>query len=345
MIANRRAVLLMTISALTIAIYPPVLKIFDGGTWFLAFAGVVSAARAAGILAWCQMSSPEMSSQGNHRQFLSLAFKGIHGSRTFFSKHMWLFGTLARIATTSWVLATRWIDPAAAFLIYDAATLMAFFCFRAKDTDRRANKQMAAGKTSWMLAAAVITGAWMVKSSETGEMTLAVHSAWLLVVFAGFANAIQLERSLKFGEYAAQISDMSYGDNRNTQTYWSSAFSAYASAAQAVVLLIAAAVSGHFSGHWAESAAVFAIMLGAGPVSMICSRAATNLSDRLEIEIVKRLSPVYAVGFMWLAVQAGWVEIGVANWFWFWIGAVLVVICSFWTQREISETRAGSPRR
>lgn len=338
MIGNRRAVLLMTISALTIAIYPSVLKIFNGAAWFLAFAGVVSLARASGIFTWCKISSPEMSKTENHKRFLCLAFKGIHDRQKFLDKHMWLVGTSARIATSIWILATRWIDPAAAFLIYEAATLMSFFCFRIKDSDRRSNKQMASAKMSWLIAASVIAGAWMVKNSENGEIALAAHPAWLLVAFAGFANAIQIERSLKFGEYAAQRSDMSCGEKLKTQTYWSSAFSAYAAAAQACVLLIAAAAAGHYSGHLAESAAVFALMLGAGSISMICSRAANVHSDRLDIEVVKRLSPVFAVGFMWLAAQAGWTEMGIENWVWFWIGCVLVVICSLWSQRSMLET-------
>ena len=332
MIGNRRAVLLMTISALAIGIYPPILKIFDAGTWFLAFAGVVSAARAAGIFAWCKISSSEMSSPEKHKRFLLLAFKGIPDSRTFLDKYMWLFATLARIAISTWVLAAVWIDPAAAFLIYEAVTLISFFCFRIKDRDRCSNKEMASAKMGWTMAAAVITGAWMVKIAENGEITLAVHPAWLLIILAGFANAIQIERSLKFGEYAAQRSDMSSEEKIKTQTYWSSAFSAYAAAAQAAVLLIAAAAAGHYSGRLPETLAVFAVMLAAGPISMICSRAGNNRSDRLEIEVVKRLSPVFAVGFMWLAAQAGWTETGIANWGWFWIGAALVIICSFWAQ-------------
>lgn len=336
--SNWKAVLLMVAAAVAVATYPLTLKMSAGGQWFLMFSATIGAARAAGILAWGRFYAPELHTAAKHKNFFAVALRGDRSRQRIWDRYMWLTAVPCRLATIGFVVSARWIEPAAGYLGYEAATTLAFLALRIQDPDRAENKTMAAGRISWLLICAVLCGVWMVKIAETGKLDLGVHPAWFLVLAAGAANAVQMERSLKFGETAAEQPQLASADRLKTQTYWASMFVAYASAVHALVFAAAGAAAGHHQSRGAAIAAVFAVTLIAGPVSMICSRAANNRSDRLDIEGIRRLSPVIAVGLIWTAEQAGWVHLGIANWLWFWIGAALIVVCSFWANTTAKQT-------
>ena len=328
---NWEAVGLMSVAAVAVATYPLTMEISNGTRWFLVFSAAVGAARFAGILAWGRIWAPELQTVERHKRFFATAFKGADGQSRLWDKYLWLAATPCRLATIGLVISARWIAPAAGYLVYEAATTLAFLGLRLKDPDRRLNKTMAAPRMSWLMIAAVLAGVWMVKIAETGKLDLGFHPAWFLVLAAGGSNAAQMERSLKFGEIAAAIPEFAGKSSLlKAQTYWASVFVAYASAVHALVFAVAGVAAGHHHNRGFAVAAVFAVTLIAGPASMICSRAANNRSDRLDIEGIRRLAPVVAVGLIWAAEQAGWAQLGIAHWVWFCLGAALIVVCSFW---------------
>ena len=327
---NWKAATLMLISATAIATYPLLIEISDGEKWFLGFTAVVGAARSAGILLWGKIYAPEIHTLEKHRGFFRDSLRGDASQTKMFNKYMWFTAVLCRIASVGFVISAKWIEPAAGYLIYETSTVLTFLCLRLKDTDKQPNKTLISAKMSWLMIAAIMIGIWMVKIAETGKIDIKIHPAWFLIIAVGAANAFQIERSLKFGETASAKYDSLYADNLKTQTYWSSIFSAYASGVHALIFTAGAIIFSHHPDKMFIVAVVFAATLIAGPLSMVCRRAANNRSDRLDIEGIRRLAPVIAVGLIWLADKADLVQLGIANWMWFSVGAAIVVVCSFW---------------
>lgn len=268
----------------------------------------------------------------------------------FWHNHTFLLSTLGRFGVLLYAISNEFVDVAIAAIIFESRIILLVILrhFDGRQTSEKA-KSLNFGKQAYALFAFSLLGILFVNVSQDGTFT--ANSYGSIIAFgAALLTAINIERSLKFGENVVEKNqaEENFNSKNNSQdgdkltyTLLASGFGSILSGVlTGIIFLLQMLFDGdikitdvNISFNQLLWILLYSIILI--PTTLIATRLSNIRAKNLEINAIRFLTPIIAI--MWLSIPG--IDIQRADFFI--VGATIVIAINAIFNIRVEENKFG----
>ena len=186
---------------------PIAVAISNAGEFPLLFAGMLGLLQGAGMFVWLFLFAGFRLTRDRVRSFIRQAAgywdsANSDISASVWDRHPFMFSLIGRFGLAAYALSTRWIDPVVATLFLETGIIWLILLRRVDSGQRHENNVLISNRKLVLLLAVAFIGLAFAQFSIDGEIRIMslFNIGALIATIAGLLDAVNIERSVKFGQ-------------------------------------------------------------------------------------------------------------------------------------------------